>query len=101
MKASSIDQKMDQEENRVLALLGNLMAGSGVIKEPIKSREKETPQGHMIKATPPNPSPTVPPTGDYIFKHMSLWDPFSFKPPEGQRLSPVYIWSLTVSVTIK
>lgn len=73
---------MDQEENRVLALLGNLMAGSGVIKEPIKSREKETPQGHMIKATPPNPSPTVLLTGTQAFKHICLRGPFSLKPPQ-------------------
>lgn len=33
-------------------------------------------QGHT-----PSPSQIVPPTGDQIFKPMSLWGPFSIKPP--------------------
>jgi hypothetical protein len=33
------------------------------------------------KATPPNPSQTVLPTADQVCKHMSLWEPFLFKPP--------------------
>ena len=28
-----------------------------------------------------NPSQTVPATGDQAFKYMSLWEPFSLKPP--------------------
>lgn len=33
------------------------------------------------KAMPSNPSQTVPPRVDQAFKYMSLWGPFSFKPP--------------------
>jgi hypothetical protein len=35
------------------------------------------------KATPPNPSQTVPSTEDHTFKHTSLWGPFPPKPPLG------------------
>jgi hypothetical protein len=31
------------------------------------------------KIKPPNPSQTVPPTGDQILKYLGLWEPFSFK----------------------
>jgi hypothetical protein len=36
---------------------------------------------HSNKATLPNPSQTVPTTGNQAFKHITLWRPFSFKPP--------------------
>lgn len=33
-------------------------------------------------ATPPNPSQTASPSGDQVSKQMSLWGPFSIKPPQ-------------------
>lgn len=43
---------------------------------------KTQPQWHTSsKATPTNPSPVVPLTGDQAFEHMNLLRPFSFKPP--------------------
>ena len=40
------------------------------------------PQRHSSfnKATPPNPSQTVPPIRNQAFKHVSLWGTFSFEP---------------------
>ena len=39
------------------------------------SKASDTPS---IKAIP-NPSQIVPPTGDQVFKYISLWGPFLFK----------------------
>lgn len=50
MRDLSEVQKMDQEEDRALALPGNPMAGDGVMIRPIQSREKEEAlQRHMMK----------------------------------------------------
>lgn len=34
------------------------------------------------EATSPHPSQTVPQTEYQLFKHMGLWEPFSFRPPQ-------------------
>ena len=35
----------------------------------------------LQRDTPPTPSQAVTPVWDQVFKHISLWEPFSFKPP--------------------
>lgn len=37
--------------------------------------------------TPPNSTQRVPPIGHQVFKHMNLWVPFSFKPPQWEIFS--------------
>lgn len=48
-----------------------------------------TPQWHISfqKISHLNLSQTVLPTADYAFKHMSLWQPFSFKTPHSPDLA--------------
>lgn len=61
---------------------------SNISKEPrgkmyIQSSETSKPAPRHTsfnKATPPTPSQTILPTGVQIFKHMSRWGSFSFKP---------------------
>ena len=46
-------------------------------------------------ATSPNLSQAVLPSGNQVFKHLSLWGPFSFKPPNPESssgLNHVDIW---------
>ena len=45
---------------------------------------KDCPQWYTFsnETTLPNPSQTTPPTDNQVFKHMKLWGPLSFKPPE-------------------
>lgn len=57
---------------------GRELTGNGMSLE----ISKFTPSGTSSnKNTPPNPFQIVPATGDQGFKHMSLEQPFSFKPP--------------------
>lgn len=54
--------------------------------------------GHIssYKSPPPNPSQTVSPSGEQVYKHMSLWRPLSSKPPQGSYMCTVvhaYLWS--------
>jgi hypothetical protein len=46
---------------------------------------------------PTSPSQTVPPTGDQAFKHMSLGEPFSFKPSE----EPINLLGLITGVWVR
>lgn len=49
-----------------------------------------------LSDTPPNSSQTVPLTGDQVFKYMSLWGPFSFRPPQHSRHGRRQKWVQTL-----
>lgn len=75
------------------------------VREKLEMALRTHPQGAYFsnKATS-NPLWTAAPTGDQVFKYMSLWETSSYKPPQAHHLTGLYhlyawIWRWRLSKT--
>lgn len=82
MMECSLSNKWLKQELRAYTLVHKQKAGEGAHWCESLETSRPAPGDTPSPTRPPHPSPKVPTSKDQVFKQMSLWGTFSFKPSE-------------------
>lgn len=78
----SLSNRWLKQELRAYTLVHKRKAGEGAHWCESLETSRPAPGDTPSPTRPPHPSPKVPTSKDQVFKQMSLWGSFSFKPSE-------------------